>query len=99
MPVGSGATTRTPWLSAHGKRWIATLLASLALLAACSSESVGRSGSTARPGPDGRIVVRTDQVLGPFDRRLLGTNVPAWLGGTLAWIESGRPVESGPGGG
>ncbi len=79
MPVGSGTTTRTPWLSAHGKRWIATLLASLALLAACSSESVGRSGSTARPGPDGRIVVRTDQVLGPFDRRLLGTNVPAWL--------------------
>ena len=30
-------------------------------------------------GPDHRIVVHADQVAGPFDRRLLGTNVPAWL--------------------
>ncbi len=35
---------------------------------------LGRAG-----GSDHRIVVHTDEVVGPFDRRLLGTNVPAWL--------------------
>jgi hypothetical protein len=55
------------------------------MLAACSStdpelEFDQTGGASARvEGTAGRIVVRTDDVVGPFDPRLLGTNVPAWL--------------------
>jgi hypothetical protein len=45
------------------------------LLAGCTS--VG-AGSTAQSGKK-QITIRTDKVVAAFDRRLLGTNVPAWL--------------------
>ena len=44
----------------------------LALLTACG-------GSAGLGGSNHQIVVHTDEVIGAFDRRLLGTNVPAWL--------------------
>jgi hypothetical protein len=56
----------------------AVALVGLMMLAACSfmddSDPLADSGR-ARDG----IVIRADQVTGPFDRRVLGTNVPAWL--------------------
>ena len=54
----------------------ACLLVTSALLAACTSQELGSAGLA---GSNHRIVVRTDQVTQAFDRRLLGTNVPAWL--------------------
>jgi hypothetical protein len=67
-----GARSRRP-----GVIW-AVGLVGLMMLAACSfiddSDPLADSG---RAG-DG-IVVRVDQVTSPFDRRVLGTNVPAWL--------------------
>jgi hypothetical protein len=49
------------------------------LAAACSSNGPGGGHATGPEAAEARIVVRADEVLGPFDRRLLGTNVPAWL--------------------
>ena len=77
--LGAGAWRR-------GQRHRLALVGLVAmLLVGCSSSgditfgdrpSVGSLVGTA---PDGQIVVRTDQVGGTVDRRLLGTNVPAWL--------------------
>jgi hypothetical protein len=80
--------------------------------AAVEPTSSQRPDSTpATPAPvdaaaAGEIVVDVDQVVGRFDRRLLGTNVPAWLGperlGDPAWVERtralGAPVLRFPGG-
>jgi hypothetical protein len=56
---------------AGARRHISAALALLLVLAACSSSDSSGTAAT--------IVVRTDVVQRPFDRRLLGTNVPAWL--------------------
>jgi hypothetical protein len=58
------------------KRALAGLLVAAVLLAACSSTGADRV-ELDRSG--NRIVVHVDDIVGPFDRRLLGTNVPAWL--------------------
>ena len=77
------------------------------LAAACSGDDSGDSdadrlpadaSSVSTPGSplgrdaeEGEIVVRRGDRLGPFDRRLLGTNVPAWLGpqnlGDPQWVK------------
>ncbi len=63
--------------SSRGGRVGACLLVILALAPACTTSGVGSRGPS---GSNHRIVVHADQVVAPFDRRLLGTNVPAWLG-------------------
>jgi hypothetical protein len=73
MEVGSGTAPQAPKRLARRGRGLTSVAVALALLAACSSGSDGSGASNAR------IVVHTDRVVGAFDRRLLGTNVPAWL--------------------
>lgn len=49
------------------------------MLAACASTGDPLSSATQRGGARSRVVVHAGDDVGPFDRRLLGTNVPAWL--------------------
>ena len=57
-------------------RAFAGLVVLAVVLAACSP---GGSNPVTLDRSSNRIVVHADDAAGPFDRRLLGTNVPAWL--------------------
>jgi len=72
--------------SSSSFRCIAVAACSLVLFTtACSGESDDRSLANGpdttllAPAADGSIVVSVDGISTPFDRRLLGTNAPAWI--------------------
>ena len=60
---------------AGGRRVGTCLFVTSALLAACTSQGLARRAS----GIESPYRGPPDQVTHAFDRRLLGTNVPAWL--------------------
>ncbi len=96
--VGARPTVLTSRSAITTATW---LLATLALLvAACTSPD----SSTLSDRAD--LTVHTDRPIGSFDRRLLGTNVPAWVGPELladdgfraATVALGTPLIRLPGG-
>lgn len=66
------------------KRWRLRLTVALITLAACSGDTAPRdSGSSSDvfvPSGDGSIIVDAAAASIPIDRRLFGTNAPAWIG-------------------
>jgi hypothetical protein len=58
---------------------VLVLVSACALLACSSGSSATPDRASVQVGEAGRVVVHTDQPVAPFDHRLLGTNVPAWL--------------------
>ena len=78
MESGSGTAGRSSSLYAGRNRILVALLALFDLAGRVFGRRTpaGRDGSSASRA---RIVLHTDDVVGPFDQRLLGTNVPAWL--------------------
>ena len=85
-------------------RAIAMVLAAVLALGACSSGSPGSAEPL--PLPPATVVVHDQQPGTAFDRRLLGTNLPAWVGRPLlvdpafvaATVASGATVIRMPGG-